>query len=114
MQRCDHFVWYPEVKRMEMILGGKDSAWLLPHIKTFGDFPGGPEAEIPCFSGGTGGKQPACQCRRRKRCRFDPRSGRSPGGGNSDLHQYSCLKNPMNRGTRVTVRRVTKSWMQLK
>ena len=24
--------------------------------------------------------------------------GRSPGGGNGNLFQYSCLKNPMNRG----------------
>jgi len=25
-------------------------------------------------------------------------SGRSPGGGNSNPLQYSCLKNPMDRG----------------
>ena len=28
-----------------------------------------------------------------------PGSGRSPGGGNGNPLQYSCLKNPMNRGT---------------
>ena len=27
-----------------------------------------------------------------------PGSGRSPGGGNSNLFQYSCLGNPMDRG----------------
>ena len=27
-----------------------------------------------------------------------PVSGRSPGGGNSNPFQYSCLKNPMGRG----------------
>ena len=27
-----------------------------------------------------------------------PGSGRSPGGGNDNLLQYSCLKNPMDRG----------------
>ena len=26
-------------------------------------------------------------------------SGRSPGGGNSNPLQYSCLENPMDRGT---------------
>ena len=26
-------------------------------------------------------------------------SGRSPGVGDSNLLQYSCLENPMNRGT---------------
>ena len=28
-----------------------------------------------------------------------PGSGRSPGGGNSNTLQYSCLGNPMDRGT---------------
>ena len=28
-----------------------------------------------------------------------PESGRSPGGGNSNPPQYSCLENPMDRGT---------------
>ena len=33
-----------------------------------------------------------------------PGSGRSPGEGNGNLLQYSCLENPMDRGTRqVTV-----------
>ena len=27
-----------------------------------------------------------------------PGSGRSPEGGNSNTFQYSCLKNPMDRG----------------
>ena len=31
-----------------------------------------------------------------------PRSGGSPGGGNGSPHQYSCLKNPVNRGARWT------------
>ena len=30
------------------------------------------------FPGGTGGKEPACQCRRCKRCRFDPWVGKIP------------------------------------
>ena len=35
---------------------------------------------------------------------------KSPGGGNGDPLQYSCLENPMDRGnSRATVRRVTKS-----
>ena len=28
-----------------------------------------------------------------------PRSGRSPGEGNGNLLQYSCLENPMDRGS---------------
>ena len=38
-----------------------------------------------------------------------PGSGRSPGKGNGNLLQYSCLKNPMDRGAwQATVCRVTK------
>ena len=38
-----------------------------------------------------------------------PGSGRSPGGRNGNLLQYSCLKNHMDRGAwQAIVRRVTK------
>ena len=38
-----------------------------------------------------------------------PGLGRSPGEGNGNLLQYSCLGNPMNRGVwQTTVRGVTK------
>ena len=44
-----------------------------------------------------------------------PGSGRSPGGGNGNPLQYSCLENPMDRGAwRATVHGVTKSLTQLK
>ena len=50
------------------------------------------------FPGGASGKESTCQCR------LDvtdtgsiPESGRSPGGGHSNLLQYSCLENPMDR-----------------
>ena len=40
---------------------------------------------------------------------------RSPGKGHGNPLQYSCLENPMGRGAwRATVRRVAKSWTQLK
>ena len=38
-----------------------------------------------------------------------PRSGRSPGKGNGNPLQYSCLQNPMDRGAwRATVHEVAK------
>ena len=43
-----------------------------------------------------------------------PESGRSPGGGNGNPLQYSCLKNSNGRGAwQATVHGVTKSWTQL-
>ena len=33
---------------------------------------------FPGFSGGTSGKEPGCQCRRHKRCGFDPWVGKIP------------------------------------
>ena len=42
-----------------------------------------------------------------------PGSGRSPGGGNGNPLQYSCLENPMDRGAwRATVHKVRMSWTQ--
>ena len=46
------------------------------------------------FPSGTGGKEPACQCRRCKRCGLDPWVGEA----NGNPLQYYCLENPMNRG----------------
>ena len=41
-----------------------------------------------------------------------PGLGRSPGGGNGNPLQYSCLENPMDRGAwRATVHGVAKSWI---
>ena len=40
-----------------------------------------------------------------------PGLGRSPGGGNGNPFQYSCLENPMDRGTwSDTIHGVVKSW----
>ena len=42
-----------------------------------------------------------------------PGLGRSPGEGNGNPLQYSCLENPVDRGAWwATVHRVTKSWIQ--
>ena len=46
--------------------------------------------------------------------RLIPGLGRSPGEGNGNPLQYSCLGNPMNRGAwRATVHWVTKSETRL-
>ena len=43
-----------------------------------------------------------------------PGSGRSPGEGNGNPLQYSCLENPMDRGAWwATIHGVSKSWTQL-
>ena len=61
--------------------------------------------------GGPDGKESACNA-------GDPGStsglGRSPGGGNGNPLQYSCLENPMDRGAWwATVHEIAKSWTQL-
>ena len=43
-----------------------------------------------------------------------PGSGRSPGEGNGNPLQYSCLENPMDRGAWwATAHGVAKSWTRL-
>ena len=59
------------------------------------------------FPGGSAGKESACNA-------GDPDTipgwGRSPGEGNGNPLQYSCLENPMDRGAWwTTVHEVTKS-----
>ena len=63
------------------------------------------------------GKELACQCRRHKRCRFDPWSDKICGEGNGNPLQYSCLENPMDRGAWQatvhgvqTVRHILSDW----
>ena len=38
----------------------------------------GIDINIPAFPGGTSGKDPTCQCRRHKRCGFNPWVGQIP------------------------------------
>ena len=64
--------------------------------------------------GGARSKEPACQCRRCKRQRFDPWVGNIPGGGHSNPLQYSGLENPHRGAWRATVHGVEKSQTQLK
>ena len=62
------------------------------------------------FPGGTSAKKSACQCRRRKRCVFNPWVRRCPRVGNGSPLQYSCLENRMDRGAWLaTVHTVAKS-----
>ena len=63
---------------------------------------------LPC---GTSGKEPACQCRLDVRyAGWIPGLGRAPGDENSNLRQYSCLENPMDRGAwRATVHGIAQS-----
>ena len=63
--------------------------------------------EIKPPSGASDSKESACNARDRGSI---PESGRSPGEGNDNPLQYSCLKNPMDRGACwATVHGVTKS-----
>ena len=67
------------------------------------------------FSGGTSGKEPACNTGDLRDTGSVPGSGTYPGEGNGNPLQYSCLENPMDRGAWwATVHGVTKSWTWLK
>ena len=63
------------------------------------------------FLDGASGKEPDCQCRRHKKCGFDPWVEKIPGKGHSNPLQYSCLENPMDKGAwRAVVHSVSKRW----
>ena len=50
---------------------------------------------VICFPGGSDGKASACNV---GDMGLIPGLGRSPGGGNGNPLQYSCLENSMDRG----------------
>ena len=63
------------------------------------------------FPGGSDSKESACNV---GDLGSIPGSGRSPGEGNGNPLQYSCLENPMDRGAwQTTVHGVIKSWRHL-
>ena len=63
------------------------------------------------FPGGSDGKESACNSGDLSSI---PESERSPGEGNGNPLQYSCLENPVDRGAwRATVHRVAKSQTRL-
>ena len=60
-------------------------------------FPGGSDGKESVYNAGDPGSIPGL--------------GRSPGEGNGNPRQYSCLENPMDRGAwQGTVHGVAKSW----
>ena len=67
------------------------------------------------FPGGLVVKESACNAGDSGTVGLIPGLGRSPGEGNGNLLQYSCLGNPMDRGVWETiVHGIAKSWTQLK
>ena len=62
--------------------------------------------KISAYPDGSAGKESACNAGDSS---LMPGPGRSPGGGNGNPTQYSCLENPMDRGAGWgTVHGVTK------
>ena len=63
------------------------------------------------FPGGSDGKASTCNV---GDLGLTSGSGRSPGKGNGNSLQLTCLQNPMDRGTwQATVHGVAQSWTQL-
>ena len=62
--------------------------------------------ETKSFPGGSVGKESTCNA---GDLDLIPKSGISPGKGNGNPLQYSCLKNPMDKGAwRATVHGITR------
>ena len=73
-----------------------NNGWIIFHWA----FPGGSDGKVSAYNAGDLGSIPG--------------SGRSPGAGNGNPFQYSCLENPMDRGAWwARVRGVAGSWTRL-
>ena len=66
------------------------------------------------FPGGAVVKNPPAKTGDARDVGSIPGSGRSPGGGNGNSLQYSCLENSMDKGAwQATVHEVAKSWSDM-
>ena len=84
--------WAPEWEGR--VFGRPGSCWVL-WDPLRGCWPPGGCVHWQGFPSGSDGKESTCQC---KRLGSSPGSGRSPGGGHGNPLQYSCPRNPMDRG----------------
>ena len=67
------------------------------------------------FAGGVSGKNPLANTGDLRDLGLIPGSGRSPGRGQGNSLQYSCLEDRMDRGAwQAMGHKVVKSWTQLK
>ena len=99
---CD----YNGKKRRQGISVGHSIHWIRGEKSTSGCTP---MCFVPQFPWWLNGKKSACSAG------SIPGSERFPGGCHGNPLQYSCLKNPIDRGAcQATVHRVTKSQTQLK
>ena len=86
----------------------KDQKWVKdPPLYLLNKYPG--------FAGGANAKEPACQCRRHKRCGFYPWVGKIPWRRAWQPIPVFLPGEPMDRGAWwAPVHRVEKSWTRLK
>ena len=89
-------LYLPTSMKFKVVFSGSFPLFLGKEYLVFRGFPGGSVVKNPPTNEGDAG--------------FIPGSGRSPGGGNGNPFQYSCLQNPMDREAwRATDHRVAKS-----
>ena len=70
---------------------------MLVNLRSLKDlFP--PDSKYRCLPGGEVVKNPPANAGDTRDAGLIPGWGRSPGGGNGNSLQYSCLGNPMDRG----------------
>ena len=97
---------FPALLQVSWVTSGKSPTlkWLGGVITRELDHPSSP------FAGGLVVKNPPVSARDTRDAGSIPGSGRSPGGGNGNPLQYSCLENPMGRGARWATQRVGHNW----
>ena len=92
------------VTRISATKGSERKMRFITYHPTKIGFPGGSVVKESAYNAGDTGDLSSI-----------PESGRSPGRGNGNLLQYSCLGNSMDKGTWWgTVHSVAKSWTILK
>ena len=93
-------IWSWQVTVPSLAFGLGILVWISSYFFLSPVFPGGSEVKVSACNAGDPGSNPG--------------SGRSPGEGNCNPLQYSCLESHMDRGAWwATVHGVAKSWTRL-
>ena len=113
-EACGILAFWPGIKPTPSALEGEILATGPPGKSPLASFKMYLVSIYTCLWGFPGGSEVKASASDAGDLGLIPGSGRSPGEGNGNPLQYSCLENPMDRGPWwATVHGVAKSWTRL-
>ena len=110
------YIYYIFIRGLQMATHSSTLAWKIPRMEKPGRLQSvgwkrighNWAASLSFLSGGSYGKESACNA---GDLGSIPRSARSPGEGNGNPFQYSCLVNSMDKGAWLVIAANSRTWL---